>query len=104
MFKLPAPSDFGPSAFLRASGFGFRICTLLAALLLLAACRSVPAEKPLQRFEFSHPAMGTLITITLYAPDSAAAKAAAAAAFQAHRRAGRHHERLPGGQRTDAAL
>ena len=67
---------------LAASGFGFRTCPLLAALLLLAACRSVPPEKPLQRFEFSHPAMGTLITITLYAPDLAPAKAAAAAAFQ----------------------
>jgi FAD:protein FMN transferase len=82
MLKLPALSDFGPSAFLRASGFGSRIFPPFAALLLLAACRSVPAEKPLQRFEFSRPAMGTLITITLYAPDSAPAKAAAAAAFQ----------------------
>jgi len=82
MFKLPAPSGFGLSAFFRVSGFGFRICTLLSALLLLAACRSVTAEKPLQRFEFSRPAMGTLITITLYAPDLAPAKAAAAAAFQ----------------------
>jgi len=36
----------------------------------------------LQRFEFSHPAMGTLITITLYAPGPAPAKAAAAAAFR----------------------
>jgi FAD:protein FMN transferase len=80
MFKLPAPSDFGPSAFLRASVFGFRIFPPFAALLLLAACRSVPAEKPLQRFEFSRPAMGTLITITLYAPELAPAKAAAAAA------------------------
>jgi thiamine biosynthesis lipoprotein len=42
----------------------------------------MPPEKPLQRFEFSHPAMGTLITITLYAPDLAPAKTAAAAAFQ----------------------
>jgi thiamine biosynthesis lipoprotein len=55
---------------------------LLAALLLLTACRSVPPEKPLQRFEFSHPAMGTLIIITLYASDPAIAKAAAGAAFQ----------------------
>jgi FAD:protein FMN transferase len=82
MFKLPAPSDFEPSAFLRVSGFGFRICPLLAALLLLAACRSVPAEKPLQRFEFSRPAMGMMITLTLYAPELPAAKAAAAAAFK----------------------
>ena len=82
MFKLPTPSNFGPSAFIRASGLGFRIYVLLAALLLLAACRSVPANKPLERFQFTHPAMGTLITITLYAPDLAPAKAAAAAAFQ----------------------
>ena len=82
--RLHSHSDFGLIRMLAlpASAFGFRICTLLAALLLLAACRSVPPEKPLQRFEFSHPAMGTLITITLYAPDLAAAKAAAAAAFQ----------------------
>jgi thiamine biosynthesis lipoprotein len=69
-------SDRGPS------GFGVRIFPLLAALLLLAACRTVPPAKPLGRFEFSHPAMGTLITITLYAPDLAAAKASAEAAFQ----------------------
>ena len=50
--------------------------------LLFTACRTVPPAKPLERFEFSHPAMGTLITITLYAPDLAAAKAGAAAAFQ----------------------
>jgi FAD:protein FMN transferase len=67
---------------LESSAFGFRLFSLLAALLLLAGCRSVPPEKPLERFAFSHPAMGTLISITLYAPDSAAAKAAAAAAFQ----------------------
>ena len=82
MIKSLAASDFRPSAFLRISGLGFRICTLLSALLLLPACRSVPAEKPLDRFQFTHPAMGTLITITLYAPELLAAKAAAAAAFQ----------------------
>jgi thiamine biosynthesis lipoprotein len=77
-----APSDFGPSAFFRASAFGLRISSLLAALMLLSACRSTPPPHPLQRFELSHPAMGTLITITLYASDAPAAKAAAAAAFQ----------------------
>ena len=76
------PSGFGPSAFFRVSAFGFRILPLFAALLLLSACRSTPPAKPLQRFEFSHPAMGTLVTITFYAPDAAAAKSAAAAAFQ----------------------
>jgi thiamine biosynthesis lipoprotein len=82
MFKQPPASAFGPSAFLRVSAFGLRIFPLLVLLLFLAACRSTPTEKPLQRFAFSHPAMGTLMTITLYAPDAAAAKAGAAAAFQ----------------------
>src|ERR1039458_3063593 len=82
MLKPPASSVFGPSAFFRTSAFGLRISPLLAALTLLSACRSTLPPHPPQRFEFSHPAMGTLITITLYAPDSTAAKAAAAAAFQ----------------------
>jgi thiamine biosynthesis lipoprotein len=55
---------------------------LLTALMLLSACRSTPPPHPLQRFELSHPAMGTLITLTLYAPDAPIAKAAAAAAFK----------------------
>jgi thiamine biosynthesis lipoprotein len=67
---------------LSASAFGVRLFPPFAALLLLAACRSVPADNPLQRFEFTRPAMGMMITITLYAPDLAPAKAAAAAAFQ----------------------
>ena len=58
------------------------ILPLFAALLLLPACRSVPPRESLQRYGFSHPAMGTLISITLYASDQAKAKAAAAAAFQ----------------------
>jgi thiamine biosynthesis lipoprotein len=76
MFEQRLVSGFEPS------GFGFRIFPLLAALLFLTACRTVPPAKPLDRFVFSHPAMGTLITITLYAPDLAAAKAGADAAFQ----------------------
>ena len=60
----------------------YRVWSALALLLLLTACRAVPPGKPLQRFEFSHPAMGTLVTITLYAPEPAVAKAAAAAAFK----------------------
>jgi thiamine biosynthesis lipoprotein len=82
MFEQRRVSDLGPSEFLRPSGFGFRIFPLLAALLLLAACRSAPPAKPLERFAFSHPAMGTLISITLYASDPAAAQAAAKSAFQ----------------------
>jgi FAD:protein FMN transferase len=76
------PSNFEPAVSFRASILGFRILSVLAFLLFLAACRSVPVEKPLQRFEFSRPAMGTLITITLYASDLAQAKAGAAASFQ----------------------
>src|ERR1039457_2901276 len=86
-------SAFGPSAFFRLlaidpSAFawllaiGYWLLPLLAVLLFLTACRSTSPQQPLHRYEFSHPAMGTLITITLYAPDSTAAKAAAAAAFQ----------------------
>ena len=63
------------------SASALRIPLLLTAILL-SACHSTPPAKPPQRFEFSHPAMGTLITITLYAPDAATAKAATAAAFQ----------------------
>jgi FAD:protein FMN transferase len=76
--------EFGPraSTFSRPSAFGFRTWGLLAALLCLSACRSASPTKPLERFEFSHPAMGTLITITLYAPDPTQAKSGAAAAFQ----------------------
>src|SRR5262249_41136190 len=36
----------------------------------------------LRRFDFTHPAMGMLFTINLYAPDHSEAKSAAAAAFQ----------------------
>ena len=77
-----AASAFASSGFRRASAIGIRVSPLLAAVLFLTACRSAPPAKPLQRFEFSHPAMGTLMTITLYAPDSVAAKSAAVAAFQ----------------------
>src|ERR1035441_88949 len=65
----------------RVSRFGL-LSALLAVLVLLTGCRSAPPQQPLQRFQFTHPAMGTLITITLYTPDQTAAKAAAGAAFQ----------------------
>jgi FAD:protein FMN transferase len=55
---------------------------LVAVWLLVAGCRSVPPEQSLQRYQFTHPAMGTLITITLYAPDAAVAKTAVDAAFK----------------------
>src|ERR1039457_3719678 len=66
----------------RVSGCGSRFTPLFAVLVLLAGCRSGPSQKALQRCQFTHPAMGTLITITLFAPDPVAGKAAAAAAFQ----------------------
>jgi FAD:protein FMN transferase len=75
-FRAPRTSAAGSSA------LGFLIFLLLSVLLLVSACRSVSSEQPLQRFEYSHPAMGTLISITLYATDQPAAKAAAGAAFQ----------------------
>jgi len=52
------------------------VCTLLAG------CRSTPPEPPLHRYEFSHPAMGTLMTITLYAHEPLAVRDAVAAAFK----------------------
>jgi len=76
MVEPQCASACGPSS------FGFRIFPLLAVLLLLAGCRSVPPAKPLQRFAFSHPGMGTLINLTLYAPEPSVAKDAAAAAFR----------------------
>jgi FAD:protein FMN transferase len=61
-----------------------RSATLLAltATLLLTACRAPSAPQALHRYGFRHAAMGTLFTITLYAPDAAAAEAAAGAAFK----------------------
>jgi thiamine biosynthesis lipoprotein len=68
---------------------GFKLRKLRPALpfrfvflvnLLLAAADLFGAEE-LSRFEFKHPAMGTLFTITMYAPDEAAASHAAKAAF-----------------------
>ena len=55
---------------------------ILAAVFALAGCRTVPPERAFHRFEFRHPAMGTLFTITLYAPDDPTAEAAASAAFK----------------------
>ncbi len=54
---------------------------VFGVLLLFCGCRSAPPSQPLHRYEFRHPAMGTLFTITVYAPDGAAASAAADAAF-----------------------
>lgn len=77
--SAPAPGGWGVP---RRSSWGWRAGGWCAALLLLAGCCSTPRGKPLQRYEFTHPAMGTLMRITLYAPDPGAARAAADAAFQ----------------------
>jgi thiamine biosynthesis lipoprotein len=47
----------------------------------LLGCRSSAPKAALQRFAFQQPHMGTLFTITLYAPDEAVARAASKAAF-----------------------
>jgi thiamine biosynthesis lipoprotein len=61
-----------------------RLCALVFAigLFLLAGCRSATPPSALKRFEFTSPHMGTLFSVSLYAPDQTAAKAAAQAAFR----------------------
>ena len=54
----------------------------LLAIVFLAGCRSTPPEPSLNRYEFRHPAMGTLFTVTLYAPEEIGAQEAANAAFR----------------------
>ena len=56
----------------------------LACLLLVGGCRSPNSTsiQNLQRFEFSSTHMGTLFSITVYAPEKAAAQSAAEAAFR----------------------
>jgi thiamine biosynthesis lipoprotein len=51
-------------------------------LLLFAGCASKPDAAGLKRFQFNEPHMGTLFSITLYAPDDQTAHTAAHAAFQ----------------------
>src|ERR1700756_2983433 len=56
-----------------------------ALLMILAAgCHSTPKapEPPLSRYQFEEPHMGTLVSITLYAPSAYTANAAAEAAFR----------------------
>ena len=57
------------------------VVAVLASALFLAGCRSPSSGRTLQRYEFKSPHMGTLFSITLYAPDRATATNAAAAAF-----------------------
>jgi thiamine biosynthesis lipoprotein len=69
----------------KPSGIGVRRCLSAVLLLIglgcLTGCRSVRPSDPLQRYEFTHPAMGTLFTITLFAPGGEAARAGTQAAF-----------------------
>lgn len=58
---------------------------LPAGLLLLmcfAGCQSALRHESLHRYEFKQPHMGTLFTITLFAPDESTAREAADAAFE----------------------
>ena len=52
-----------------------------ALLLLLSGCVSAKREPKLQLFEATQPHMGTLFTLSLYAPDAPTANDAAKAAF-----------------------
>jgi thiamine biosynthesis lipoprotein len=54
---------------------------VLAAALLTAALPLRAASAAPERFEYAEPHMGTLVRLVLYAPDRAAAQAAAKAAF-----------------------
>ena len=60
-----------------------RICLLLSTVFVLTACHtSAPTEPVLHRYDFKHPAMGTLFAISLFAVDQDQAEAAADAAFK----------------------
>src|ERR1700722_136412 len=60
----------------------FLLCTFCVAVLLDTGCKFAPPAETLQRFAYTEPHMGTLFSITLYAPDKAAADAGAQAAFE----------------------
>ncbi len=55
---------------------------LVALAMLITGCHSTKPKTALHRYDFTHPAMGTLFSINLYAADEASASAAAEAAFQ----------------------
>ncbi len=57
------------------------LAVVLTSLLLAAGCRTTPEPQTLQLFEATRPEMGTLFTLSLYAPDQATANRAALAAF-----------------------
>jgi thiamine biosynthesis lipoprotein len=54
---------------------------LVLVCAALTGCRSSAPTVALHRFAFQQPHMGTLFTITLYAPDESVARVASAAAF-----------------------
>jgi FAD:protein FMN transferase len=55
----------------------------ILAPFLFTGCRATaPPVQSLQRYEYNRPAMGTLFTITLFAPDEESARSAATAAFR----------------------
>lgn len=60
----------------------FRLPLALLLLLPFAGCRSAPSPESLHRYEFKQPHMGTLFTITLFAPDEHTARAASDAAYE----------------------
>jgi thiamine biosynthesis lipoprotein len=71
---------------LHPAGLGVRLSSAAlvfwaVALLATTACRSATPDPALERFTFTSPHMGTLFSITLYATNGTAAKAAADAAF-----------------------
>ena len=53
----------------------------VAGVLATTGCHSTQPDAHLHRFEFKQPHMGTLFTITLYAPDETQAREASDAAF-----------------------
>jgi FAD:protein FMN transferase len=59
-----------------------KFAVVLLYIALLAGCRSAASQPTLNRYEFQHPAMGTLFTITLFAPEEKAAASAADSAFR----------------------
>jgi len=82
-FDTQRPASKPAFAFLKMK-LRLPVCTLallLLALLALTACRTASPAAALQRFEFTEPHMGTLFSITLFAPDSATAERAAKLAF-----------------------
>ncbi len=68
-----------PYGISRLLGWGL---ALMVTLILGAGCRNLTMESKLQRFEYREPHMGTMFTMTLYAPDEATALRAAKAAFK----------------------